>query len=220
MDPFFSGTAQAEMTIALPSPIELHQHDPLDLVALLESHSPRSLPVLSTIYENLSLPSGSTSTSSAIAREAKYGVVYSTFPPLSKHADGEDEEGVWAVVVQMQDPVHTHLRLFCSADSSSNCNYDAEEVHRFMAGVGDTIVRIWGKEVILGALESRWFEVLRGKLDADDVVECTVFLAPPSLPGGSEGDTQAGEVKSMGLTFDQGRPGDVDRVRFCRAPLA
>lgn len=177
------------MTIPLSSPVQLYPHDPQELITLLEQCRPRSLPVLSTIHENLSATSPN-------------GVVYTTFKFLPTEGTG-----TWAVIVQIRDPTNIHLRLYVSLDLS--VRPVAEGDRSFGEGLGDAIVHVWGREVILGAVESGWFEGLRNKLDADDNGEYTVFLAPPTSALEAEDGLK---VKELGFEFDRARPDDIDLV--------
>lgn len=199
--------------------LRLYPHDPASLIGLLEAHTPRSLPALCTIRENLDRP-GSSSFSSGRATE--YDVAYTTFQHIPANDEG-GERGPWAVVVQMQDPAYTHLRLFTSLEPESEpiredgsrteisiATAESETGQEWMRQLAMAIVRTFGQQVILGAVESCWNEAMRGPLDAEEAVECATFLAPLAQP--QTGAREEEEVETMGLKFDHARPDDINLV--------
>ena len=191
--------------------VKLYAHEPRSLIPLLQHHQPRSLPVLSSIYENLLIPK---QTSNATGCD----VVWATFPP--NHLLSNDE-GIWGVVVKMPED-RIHLRFYCSAESKSTGN-DEDDIQEFIRGVTGCIVDIYGIEIMLGAIDSRWNSVMRDVVDARDLVECAVFLAPISLTAGA--GTEQGEgvrdgngtgdeevLAGMGLIVDRARDEDMSIV--------
>ena len=217
------------MTIPSPPQTKLYPHRAKALIPLLESHTPRSLPVLATILENLSRPS-----SSENQPESDYDLAWTTFPTSRLQAyetsDGagnglRDGEGVWAVVVRMQEEDSIHLRFYCSAESTPLVSEgedvektvrDEDEVQRFVKEVTKAIVSIWGKRITLGAISSRWNRTMKVEVDARELVECSVFLAPEldSIvgPGAKGEDDDVRRLERMGLKLDIAREEDVEMV--------
>jgi hypothetical protein len=223
------------------SAVVLYPHEPLSLVPLLRKHLPKSLPVLSTILENASFSSSTfTKSSSSINEEEEgydYDTVFTTFPSVDK----VDDQDIWAVVVQMSEFDSIHLRFYCSAEIEIPRPLgpphprlgegEAEETIRtFVRGVTESIVRIYGKEITLGAISSRWNEAMRSVVDARELVECAVFLAPMSATAeaGADQGVRAGsgdEVRDvagkedeevldgLGLMVDRARDEDMAIVR-------
>jgi len=226
------------------SHINLYAHKPLTLVPLLKSHLPRALPVLSTILETASSSSPSASSSTSKPSASRYDVVWATFPPdyfpgrendpdHSRSHDGP--EGIWAVVVRMQEGDSIHLRFYCSAEitpstigdiNTENETEIEQKIQDFVKAVTECIVGIYGQEVTLGAISSRWNQVMRGVVDARELVECSVFLAPTGCrlregyldEGGIKGDTDEGMLADMGLKLDRARDGDIDMVSHLTLP--
>jgi len=195
-----------------PSPgVKLYAHEPRSLIPLLHQHQPRSLPVLSSIYENLLIPE-------QISNATGCDVVWATFPP--NHLPSSDRE-IWGVVVKMPED-RIHLRFYCSAESAATGS-EEEGIQEFIRGVTGCIVEIYGIEIMLGAIDSRWNSVMRGVVDARDLVECAVFLAPMSSTAGAEpeqgvevedGDGTGDEevLAGMGLIVDRARDEDMSIV--------
>jgi hypothetical protein len=235
------------------SAVVLYPHEPLSLVPLLRKHLPKSLPVLSTILENASFSSSTfTKSSSSINEEEEgydYDTVFTTFPSVDK----VDDQDIWAVVVQMSEFDSIHLRFYCSAEIEIPRPLgpphprlgegEAEETIRtFVRGVTESIVRIYGKEITLGAISSRWNEAMRSVVDARELVECAVFLAPMSATAeaGADQGVRAGSgdevgdgagkededvLDGLGLMVDRARDEDmaivrhsVSRFRFLHTP--
>lgn len=217
------------MTIPCPPQIKLYPHRAKVLIPLLERHTPRSLPVLATILENLSRPS-----SLGNQPESDYDLAWTTFPTSQLHSietskgagNGlRDGKGVWAVVVRMQEEDSIHLRFYCSAESTPLVSEgedvektvrDEDEVQRFVKEVTKAIVSIWGKRITLGAISSRWNETMRMEVDARELVECSVFLAPEVLsivgPVAKGQDDDVRRLEGMGLKLDIAREKDVEMV--------
>lgn len=221
------------MTIPSPPQIKLYPHSAKDLLPLLESHTPRSLPVLATILENISRPS-----SSGNQPESDYDLTWTTFPTSHLQAyetsDGagnglREGEGVWAVVARMQEEDSIHLRFYCSAESTplvseaeakgdyiGDTGQGEDEKQKFVKEVTKAIVSIWGKGVTLGAISSRWNETMRVEVDARELVECSVFLAPELDlivgPGAKGEDDDVRRLEGMGLKLDIAREEDVEMV--------
>ena len=196
------------------SGVILYSHEPSTLIPLLQHHQPRSLPVLSSIYENLSIPQLSSGSGTGC------NVVWATFPP-----DHLPEEEVWGVVVKMPED-RIHLRFYCSAEQSTSVT---QEELKLVGGVTESIVEIYGMEIMLGGIDSRWNEVMRGVVDARELVECAVFLAPNyptagAVTGdevngrgdgvvGTEEDMDEEVLAGMGLMVDRARDEDIPIVR-------
>ena len=118
-----------------------------------------------------------------------------------------------------------HLRFYCSAEIEIPKPLgpphprlgegEAEETIRtFVRGVTESMVRIYGKEFTLGAISSRWNEAMRGVVDARELVECAVSLAPMSataIAGARDGvGDDAGKedeevLAKLGLMEDRAR---------------
>jgi hypothetical protein len=226
------------------SAVVLYPHEPLSLVPLLRKHLPKSLPVLSTILENASFSSSNFTKSSSSSPNNEeeeeegydYDTVFATFPS----ADEVDDQDIWAVVVQMSEFDSIHLRFYCSAEIEIPRPLgppyprlgegEAEETIRtFVRGVTESVVRVYGKEITLGAISSRWNEAMRSVVDARELVECSVFLAPMSSTAGAvagkemngSGDEQVGTeedrdeevLDGLGLMVDRARDEDMSIVR-------
>lgn len=227
------------MAIQHSEPVELYAHEPSSLIPLLSKHLPRSLPVLASIQESLPVSSSWTSTStftpspnassrSKSSDAGKAGALYATFPPdqipISQRGDDGEDERLWGVVFQNTDPTTIHLRLFCSAETShpSSGPHDdesgpdneptEERIQDFVSDMTRAMVRVYGKRVILGSVDSRWNQVVREAVDSEDFGECTVFLAPPYLLTEKRDAEDEERVEGLGLEFDQGREGDLDIV--------
>jgi GNAT superfamily N-acetyltransferase len=198
------------MTISIdPNPgVRLYAHEPSILIPILQLHQPRSLPVLSSIYENLSIPQPkSTGTGTGC------DVVWTTFP--SDRLPGNNDEEKWAVIIRMQEFERVHLRFYCSAEQSSSEASDEEL--EFVRGVSRGVVEIYGMEIMLGAIDSRWNEVMRGVVDARELVECAVFLAPSMATAGvgageNEGKGDEEVFAALGLEVDRARDEDMSIV--------
>lgn len=217
------------MTIPSPLQVKLYPHSAKVLIPLLERHTPRSLPVLATILENISRPS-----SSENQPESDYDLAWTTFPTSQLQAyetsDGagnglRDGKGVWAVVVRMQEEDSIHLRFYCSAESTllvaeeeavEETTLHDDESQGFVKEVTKAIVSIWGRKVTLGAISSRWNETMRMEVDARELVECSVFLAPEmdSIvgPDAKGQDDDVRRLEGMGLKLDIAREEDVEMV--------
>jgi hypothetical protein len=207
-------------TIPLDSAVVLYPHEPLSLVPLLRKHLPKSLPVLSTILENASFSSSNfTKSSNSIKEEEEgydYDTVFATFPSVDK----VDDQDIWAVIVQMSEFDSIHLRFYCSAEIEIPRPLgpphprlgegEAEETIRtFVMGVTESVVRIFGKGITLGAISSRWNEAMRSVVDARELVECAVFLAPHSVTAGAGAEQRVGDGEGNGVGAGEGR-GDVE----------
>jgi hypothetical protein len=222
-------------TIPLDSAVVLYPHEPLSLVPLLRKHLPKSLPVLSTILENASFSSSNFTKSSSSDKEKEeeegcdYDTVFATFPS----ADKVEDQDIWAVVVQMSEFDSIHLRFYCSAEIEIPRPLgpphprlgegEAEETIRtFVRGVTESVVRVYGKEITLGAISSRWNEAMRSVVDARELVECSVFLAPMSSTAGAvagkemngSGDEQVGTEEDRDEEVLDGL-GYVNRMSLC-----
>jgi hypothetical protein len=192
------------------SGVRLYAHEPSTLIPLLSRHQPRSLPVLSSIFENLSTPQPKSNGTGC-------DVVWATFP--DDRLPSNDDEDLWAVVIRMQEFERIHLRFYCSAEQTTSVTQEDEE---FVRGVTESIVGLYGVEIMLGAIDSRWNIVMRGVVDARELVECAVFLAPMSVAAeaGSEQRVRDGEgrgdeevLDGLGLTVDRARDEDLSIVR-------
>jgi hypothetical protein len=232
-------------TIPSGSAVVLYPHEPLSLVSLLRKHLPKSLPVLSTIIENASFSSSNFTKSSSSSpnneEEEEEGYDYDTVFTTFSSADQVDDQDIWAVVVQMSEFDSIHLRFYCSAEIEIPRPLgpphprlgegEAEETMRtFVRGVTESVVRVYGKEITLGAISSRWNEAMRDVVDARELVECAVFLAPMSATAEAGADQGVGagsgdEVKDvagkedeevldgLGLMVDRARDEDMAIVR-------
>jgi hypothetical protein len=175
--------------------------------------------VLSSIFENLSIPQSKSNGTGC-------DVVWATFPP--DHLPSSEE--LWAVVIRMQEFERIHLRFYCSAESTTTRREDEDGIQEFVRGVTERVVGLYGIEIMLGAIDSRWNSVMRGVVDARELVECAVFLAPMSATAGSEADQGVGagsgdEVRDvagkedeevldgLGLMVDRARDEDMAIVR-------
>jgi len=205
--------------------IKLYPHRGSTLLPLLEAHRPRSLPVLTTIQENIS-KSRSESFDSEIRVDWDLEEVWATFPvgsiPHEGQAPGGREkvegrgERLWGVVVRMQEAQQVHLRYYCSAErvilvdpsssSGSKTNpgpessisisipnrhavigdEDEGEARSYTNKVAKAIVGVYGRKVVLGAIDSRWNE-MREEFRSGELAECMVFLAPGSGSGSGSG---------------------------------
>ena len=199
------------------SGVKLYPHEPSTLIPLLQQHHPRSLPVLSSIYENLLIPQQSNGTGIGTGCD----VVWATFPP-----DHQPQEEVWGVVVKMPED-RIHLRFYCSAEQSTSVT---QEELKFVGGVTESIVGIYGMEIMLGGIDSRWNEVMRGVVGARELVECAVFLAPKQSTAevvageevngrgdgevGTEEDRDEEVLAGLGLMVDRARDEDIPIVRL------
>jgi hypothetical protein len=172
------------------SEVRLFAHEPSTLIPLLQHHQPRSLPVLSSIFENLSIPQQSDGSGTGC------DVVWATFP--HDRLPSNDDEDIWAVVIRMQEFERIHLRFYCSAERTTKVQ-EEEGIQGFVRGVAERIVGLYGEEIMLGAIDSRWNSVMRGVVDARELVECSVFLAPMSATAG------AGADQGVGVGDDEGR---------------
>lgn len=216
------------------SNVKLYAHDPSSLIPLLKKHQPRSLPVLSTILENLTTRTQNQTSSGS--KQSGDDTVWTTFPPLLEHSGDilakakdidVDEEGVWAVIVRLPDLDTPHLRFYCSAESqySNHEDEDMERIQGFIRGITESIVGIYGKEIMVGAVSSLWTEEMRRVVDSRELVECSVFLAPPTPTLGADaldrgrGDQEDGDgdedektLARMGLKLDRARDEDIAMV--------
>jgi hypothetical protein len=225
------------MTIPSTSQVKLYPHDSQTLIPLLDGQTPRSLPVLATILEN---SSRSASRSNEGGEESEYDVGWTTFPPSDLRAIQNTTNGsgdragsgigqgprLWGVVVRMQEEDSVHLRFYCSAESEFESETgtkveDEEEVQTFIQEVTKSIISIWGKRVTLGAISSRWNKAMRGEVDARELVECSVFLAPETRNGSridrnpdddDSADQDVKRLEEMGLKLDIAREEDVAMV--------
>lgn len=195
------------------SGVRLYPHEPSTLIPLLQQHQPSSLPVLSSIFENLSIPQQSDGTGTGC------DVVWATFP--HDRLPSNDDE-VWAVVIRMQEFERIHLRFYCSAESTTTRREDEDGIQEFVRGVAERVVGLYGIEIMLGGIDSRWNSVMRGVVDARELVECAVFLAPNSVTAGAgaEQGVGAGEgrgdvevLDGLGLRVDRARDEDMALVR-------
>jgi hypothetical protein len=185
------------MTIPITSNsgVRLYAHEPSTLIPLLQHHQPRSLPVLSSIFENLSIPQQSDGSGTGC------DVVWATFPP--DHLPSSEE--LWAVVIRMQEFERIHLRFYCSAESTTTRREDEDGIQAFVRGVTERVVGLYGIEIMLGGIDSRWNSVMRGVVDARELVECAVFLAPMSVTAGAGADQGVGAGEGEGAGGGEGR---------------
>jgi len=202
------------------SGVRLYPHEPSTLIPLLQQHQPRSLPVLSSIHENLSIPQPKSIGTGC-------DVVWATFP--HDRLPSNDEQDIWAVVIRMQEFERTHLRFYCSAESTTTRREDEDGIQEFVRGVAERVVGLYGIEIMLGGIDSRWTSVMRGVVDAREMVECAVFLAPMSSIAGAvagkemngsgdeefetEEDRDEEVLAGWGLMVDRARDEDMAIVR-------
>ena len=198
------------------SEVRLYPHEPSALIPLLKQHQPRSLPVLSSIHENLSIPQPKSNGTGC-------DVVWATFP--HDRLPSTDDEDIWAVVIRMQEFERIHLRFYCSAESTTIRGEDEDGIQEFVRGVTERVVGLYGTEIMLGGIDSRWNSVMRGVVDARELVECAVFLAPMSSTAGAvagkemngSGDEEVGTeedrdeevLAGLGLMVDRARDEDM-----------
>ena len=123
-----------------------------------------------------------------------------------------------------------HLRFYCSAETTITEGEGEEGIQEFVRGVTESIVGIYGTEIMLGGIDSRWNEVMRDVVDARELVECAVFLAPNyptagAVTGeevngrgdgvvGTEEDRDEEVLDRMGLMVDRARDEDIPIVRL------
>jgi hypothetical protein len=178
----------------------LHKHDPLSLVALLETHLPYSLPVYGTILANLPepgiSPEGDGKTHPLTA--------WATFPPGDHHSEP------WVIIVPLGAPLEDQIRLYCSAEtacpdtSSSDCSSGLDAVKSALRAYGELSPGF----KMVGALNALWVPEVERFLHGQPRGRCYVFLPPSTGLGGS----QALEVEVEGYTVDHGRESEVEVV--------
>jgi hypothetical protein len=105
----------------------------------------------------------------------------------------------------MQEFERIHLRFYCSAESTTTRREDEDGIQAFVRGVTERVVGLYGIEIMLGGIDSRWNSVMRGVVDAKELVECAVFLAPMSATAGAGADQGVGAGEGEGAGGGEGR---------------
>ena len=85
-----------------------------------------------------------------------------------------------------------------------------ERIQEFITSLAEGLVRVWGREVVLGSVDSRWNKSVREVIDSEEFVECTVFLAPKYVPDERMDRELEERIGALGLVFDEAHDGDMD----------
>ncbi|KII91760.1 hypothetical protein PLICRDRAFT_38599 [Plicaturopsis crispa FD-325 SS-3] len=187
-------------------PVDLSSQDTLtDIVSLLTSFLPLSLPVLGSIIQATPDQFKSESPSPLTA--------WSSFP-FASNGENVQVPSLWSVIVQLPQRDGGQCRFFCSAESSSSAPTEEEETH---------VVRVLEayvlqpseaepedavqQKIMVGTVHDKWLSCLLPYTSYTGL--CRKFLLPPSssIPPPPPGPLDEEVVSS------QVQPHDVTAIR-------
>lgn len=167
-----------------------------------------------------------TRTGTGDQNQRMWGVVVRTHdsasPQLRLFCSAESKSGSEISTPCSVDTTHTNNGVGESGDDRnvSRTNgggkvggkWSEERIQEFVTSLTEAVVRIWGKEIVLGSVDSRWNKRVREVVDSEEYVECTVFLAPAYVPDERMDRELEERVGALGLEFDEAHDGDMDVV--------